>query len=270
MRSLDGIIIVLDAFVSYLRENNEYDSSYPSLIKNFAFLVGDSNYYEKVYHGLRYKELTEYFDYSPESLALNMVNLALLMETVHRGYSNRFNKQYCDYLVSRIESVFAASPINIGYTFTGKTIIKNGAEELDDSLITENLEWLNRFPNIRNQFESALKYYLGKQYPDAIANAYSALEGLIKTILETEKRLDNKVTRTKIIEALQLDKQWGQLLYLYCDIAHEFSSRHGKRETGEPSPANIEELTEFYVYMTGTFIRAISRIIVKRDRDVVK
>lgn len=74
--------------------------------------------------------------------------------------------------------------------------------------------------------------------------------------MNKDKRLDSEEIRTELIKKLGIEKDWGQLLYHYCDIAHEFSSRHGKKETREIQSLS-SELIEFYIYLTGAFIRFI-------------
>jgi hypothetical protein len=87
---------------------------------------------------------------------------------------------------------------------------------------------------------------------------------LVKTFLNKDKRLDNEEIRKDLIKQLGLEGDWGQLLYNYCKLAHEFSSRHGKKETGKELQLPIE-LVEFYIYFTGTFIRLILTLSVKSN-----
>jgi hypothetical protein len=99
---------------------------------------------------------------------------------------------------------------------------------------------------------------LAKNYPDTITNAYSSLESLVKTFLGKDKSLDSQQTRAELIKKLQLEGDWGQLLNHFSKIAHEFSSRHGKSEANQDNELP-PDLVEFYLYMTGTFIRLIMR-----------
>lgn len=158
--------------------------------------------------------------------------------------------------MGEIKKVFEITPVDIGFLFTGETIIKKGAKELDEKLILENLTWLVNYPNTKQLFENSLKHYLTKHYQDSITNAYSSLESLVKTYLNKDKRLDTDEVRNNLMKNLGLEGDWNQLLHYYCKLAHEFSSRHGKKESEEKSDLPLE-LTEFYIYVTGTFIRLI-------------
>jgi hypothetical protein len=259
------IILVLDNFhFRFYEQRYLIDNIYPTLIKEFGFLIGESKIYEYGPSGRYYLALKDFFrNKNADDFETNIKNLTLLLEVskkvlVRAGYENLY-----DYILSEAKRAIEVTPMDIGYLFSGETIIKKGARELDEKLILENLTWLSNYPAIKQLFENSLKHYLAKDYPDAITNAYSSLEGLAKTFLDKDKRLDNDETKRELIKQLGLEEDWGQLLYLYCKLAHEFSSRHGKKETGEQLEL-ATELVEFYIYITGTFMRFISQVM--RDK----
>lgn len=168
------------------------------------------------------------------------------------------NKAYLklrERLLIMIKEIFDLTLLDIGYTFTRNSIIKRGAAELDQALISQTLTWMDHFPDSREKFENSLRYSLSKDYPDAITNAYSALEGLVKVFLCSDARLDQDKTINELIKRLNLDSYWGQIINHYCKTAHDFSSRHGKRSQNRAGVP--PELVEFYIYMTGSFIRLI-------------
>lgn len=236
---------------------NPYKTIYPTLTREFAFLIGESN---------AHLLLKDFFKSNKETHAfqINILNLKCLLEASKKvllaaGYTNLYN-----FIVGEAKRAIEITPIDIGYLFSGETIIKKGARELDETLILDNLTWLSKYPTVKQSFENSLKYYLGKNYPDAITNAYSSLEGMVKTFLNKDKGLDTDEIRKELINKLGLEGNWGQLLYFYSKLAHEFSSRHGKKETGEKFELPIE-LVEFYIYITGTFMRLILTLPVKSN-----
>lgn len=262
-RLSNRIILVLDNFHSRFYEDRYLiDKIYPTLIKEFGFLIGESSIYENGPGGRYYLPLKDFFKSSKEKDAFetNIKNLTLLLEVSKKVLVQTNYGYLYDFILSEAKRAIEVTPIDVGYLFSGKTIIKKGARELDEKLILENLTWLSNYPAIKQLFENSLKHYLAKDYPDAITNAYSSLEGLVKTFLDKDKRLDNNETKRDLIKQLGLEEDWGQLLYHYCKLAHEFSSRHGKKETGEQLELAME-LVEFYIYITGTFIRFISQIM---------
>lgn len=249
------ILLTVDNFRSKFYEGKDYEYIYPNLIKEFAFLLGESEYYRYGTEGKYYFELKEFFKDKADTFHTNIKNLTLLLESSRKTLVGSYSKYYT-FLLGEIIKIFEITPVDIGYLFTGKTIIKKGATELDEKLIVENLTWLANYPNAKQLFENSLKHYLTKHYHDAITNAYSSLESLVKTYLNKDKRLDTDEVRNNLMKNLGLEGDWNQLLHYYCKLAHEFSSRHGKKESGGKSDLPLE-LTEFYIYVTGTFIRLI-------------
>ena len=177
--------------------------------------------------------------------------LDVLREKNHRVEAEYFRR--------KIEKAIHLSVIDLGIHFKEGKFFLKGAKELDEKLILENLEWLRNYPDSKVKFENALEYYFRKEYPDAITNAYSALEGITKVFLARDIRLDKKEVKIELLKKLNLDSHWSGIVNNYCKIAHEFSSRHGKKEQKEQI---LEvELVEFYIYITGVFIRLISQKI---------
>lgn len=181
-----------------------------------------------------------------------ILDLLTPYQKIESNYANA-----AQYLESKLKEVFDLALLDIGYKFKDGGIIKTGAKELDEKLVLENLEWLKNYPDSREKFKNALRYYFKKNYPDAITNAYSALEGIVKIFLDRETRLDKEEIRIELLKKLNLDSYWNGIVNNYCKIAHEFSSRHGKKEQKEQVLGT--ELVEFYIYITGIFIRLISR-----------
>lgn len=263
------IILIVENFTSKFHKDAVlYNNIYPKLINEFAFLIGESNIY--LYKSLAkgYLRLTDFFKSvkGKDAFQTNILNLKCLLEAskevlLPARYENHYN-----FIVDEAKRVIEITPIDIGYLFSGDTIIKKGAKELDEKIILDNLTWLSKYHDIKQSFETSLKQYLEKDYPDAITNAYSSLEGLVKTFLNTNKQLDDVEIRKNLINKLGLEADWGQLLYHYSKLAHEFSSRHGKKETGEKFQLTIE-LVEFYIYITGTFMRLILTLSAKSKGD---
>lgn len=258
------IILIVDNFDSMISGSRAfYDRFYPTLIKEFALLIGESRIEGNGVMGSYYFPLKNFFKENINHFDMNIKKLTILLEASKKVFSG-YEKLY-NFILSESKRVIELSPIDIGYAFSGETIIKKGASELDETLVLENLTWLEKYPNVRLLFENSLKHYLSKNFSDSITNSYSSLEGIVKTFLENDKRLDNNETRKELIRQLGLEEDWGQLLFVYCKLAHEFSSRHGRKETGEQLQLSVE-LVEFYIYITGTFIRLISKVMENRKQ----
>jgi hypothetical protein len=165
-------------------------------------------------------------------------------------------------MISKLKAAIDFSLVDLGITFENDMFIKTGAKELDKVAILEPLVWLDRYPNTKADFEGALKNYLTKDYGDATTRAYSALESLVKTVFNKNRTLENLIPT--LLSLLSLPSQWSAILRNYCKFAHDFSTRHGKKE-GKKKDLASEKDTEAYIYFTGLMIRLIIRTIAEKS-----
>jgi len=224
--------------------------------KHHSYCGGPDNYLYNVSNKIAFQLgeekrdlLEEYLDNPTIERVLTVSEIFLhVIKNVQGFYSE--NK----YLPLEIEETINLSIIDLGISFKNRKFYIKGAEELDEKLIFEPLEWLDDYPKTKIFFEGALKENLQKDYPDAITKSYSALESLVKTLLNNNTNLNKNIP--KLLEKLNLPDQWGKILFNFCDYAHEFSSRHGKEEGTKPLKIN-SEIVEAYIYFTGLIIRLI-------------
>lgn len=174
-------------------------------------------------------------------------------EIILEFFSRYFHGAYITFKRS-IQKALDESVIDLGITFKNDKFIPTGAKELDEKLLLEPLEWLKDFPIVKKSFERALGQLLKKEYADSITNAYSSLESMVKTFLNRKARLDKLIP--DLLRELKLLGDWSGILGHYCQYAHEFSSRHGKKDTGVIEPPNPIHV-EAYIYMTGLVLRLI-------------
>ncbi len=205
-------------------------------------------------------ELTGSFISDSESFEENLAILEVILKEIKNVNTRKSQKEkiYNNFKVG-IENALSLSVIDLGYYFKNGKFYKSGAKELDEKLISEVLDWLEDFPNTQNFLKDALEKYIKKDYKNTITNSYSALESLTKTFLNNNKNL--KANSLELIKKLRLPKEWGQILYNFCIIANEFSSRHGKKEGSYKKIP--DRYIENYLYQTGVIIRLIIREIKK-------
>lgn len=203
-------------------------------------------------------------------------NLATFIEEAHRDTFEEIfvvatltleklkieNFSVYDDMRLRLKEAIDLSLVDLGITLENDIFIKTGSKELDNVAIIEPLDWLGDYPTAKHYFENALEHYLKKNHSDAITNAYSALESLVKTVLNSNRSLNNLIT--DLVRWLSLPNQWGTILIKYCDFAHEFSTRHGKKE-GKTKDLASEKDTEAYIYFSGLMIRLIIRTIAEKE-----
>jgi hypothetical protein len=164
------------------------------------------------------------------------------------------NKRASDHLQKRIALAIEESILELGIVYREGKFYRAGARELDQTLVVETLDWLKAFPIAKNAFDEALREYLRKDYADAITKCYSALESLTKEFLQKDKGLDKLIP--ELLSKLSLSDQWKGILVHFCNYAHEFGSRHGKRD-GAKVRKPIAYEVEAYIYQTGLVMRLI-------------
>ena len=198
-----------------------------------------------------YPNLKDFID--REKFEENLANIEIILNTIKSF--NSLGDDW-DYFYETIEEGIKRSlifSIDIGYYFKNGRFYISGGKELDKKLISDVLIWLNDFPNTKKLFQSALNKYIAKDYSGTITDAYSALEGIVKTFLSNKKTLENN--KEELIKKLKISKEWGRILHSLCFIANEFSTRHGKEE-GKLTSVHSRHV-EHYLYQIGLTIRLI-------------
>ena len=224
--------------------------------KHRLYSGGPDNYLYNVSNEIAFQLGEEKRDLLEEYLDNPTIERVLIVSEIFLHVIKNAQGFYSEnkYLPLEIEETINLSIIDLGISFKNRKFYIKGAEELDEKLIFEPLEWLDDYPKTKIFFEGALKENLRKDYPDAITKSYSALESLVKTLLNNNTNLKKNIP--KLLEKLNLPDQWGKILFNFCDYAHEFSSRHGKEEGTKPLKIN-PEIVEAYIYFTGLIIRLI-------------
>lgn len=215
------------------------------LLNEISFILGEDM-------KLRLVSFLEINDIFP-TIGRTMLVLEVILSSLKA--TSIFRNDYT-LLKTKIMESLDYSIIDLGISFKDDKFYRKGAEELDEKLILEPLEWLKKYPKAKELFSGALREILKKDYPDSITKAYSALESIVKTVLGNNKNL--KDNTESLLKLISLPKQWGKILHNFCEYAHEFSSRHGKSETTKIKQEEANpEIAEAYIYLTGLVIRLI-------------
>ncbi len=186
-----------------------------------------------------------------------------LIVVIHNYCQNK-NVGITNYINHTVNVALSLSTCDLGVRWSEGMFYRSGDETLDRTLIEESRSWLKGYPEASQSFDLALKHYASKQYGDAMTNSFSALESLAKTYIGKDRTLDNLAE--ELVKKLQLNGDLGAVVKHYCKIAHGMSSRHGKRDANNEKIELPEDLVEFYIYFTGTFLRLIAqKIAVSRE-----
>ncbi len=235
-----------------IHKNPEYPDQYESIFRMVCYGLGlnagelissanDTNYgYNTFIPNL--KELTRN-DFMETLKILHLVYMVL---------KSTNNKKMVD---EWIETALAASTTDLGIRWKDGMFYPSGAKELDEKLIDDNLDWLNKFPEVKKQFSTALQHFKTSlsntaARKDAITNSYSSMERLAQNILSNNENF--KTNSNTLVTYLNLPKEYANILHYYKQIAHEYSSRHAGSE------CNHNE-TEAFIYLTGLLMRLMSK-----------
>ena len=133
-------------------------------------------------------------------------------------------------------------------------VFPKGAEEFDDALVSEPLEWLEDYPNTHKTFVIALKQYSeGVYIRDVADNLRKALETFLQEFLGNTKNLEsNKNEICKYLGDKGVDAGISGLFQPLINAYKNINDRIAKH-----NDAVDEKLLEFLLYQTGVLIRMV-------------
>ncbi len=136
----------------------------------------------------------------------------------------------------------------------GVFVFPKGAQELDDALVSEPLEWLKDYPNAHKTYVIALKQYSeGIYIRDVADNLRKALESFLQEFLCNTKNLEtNKNEICKYLGEKGVDAGISGLFQPLINAYKNINDRVAKH-----NDAVEEKLLEFLVYQTGVLIRMV-------------
>lgn len=141
----------------------------------------------------------------------------------------------------------------------GYFIFPKGAQEFDDALVSQPLEWLAKYPQAHKTFCIALKQYSDGIYiRDVADNLRKTLEAFFQEFLENSKNLEtNKNEICKYLGLQNVDPgisgMFQPLINAYKNVNDRIAKHDDKVD---------KKLLEFLLYQTGIFIRMV--IVVKQ------
>jgi hypothetical protein len=170
-----------------------------------------------------------------------------------------------DYYCERIKDALELSPgIMIRLVHQGRiaTLYPAGVAMLDEALVDENLVWLSRYPTVLKPYGEALKLYLTKDpnlYRSMLDNLRFTLEQLLRVVLNNGRSLENQKEEflfwlKKHGAHAQIGNMYHQLLFNHFALYQNDAVKH---QEDQYAPAEVE----FMLYLTGTFLRLIQRLI---------
>lgn len=141
-------------------------------------------------------------------------------------------------------------------------IFPKGAEELDNALISEPLQWLKDYSKAHKTYCTALKQYSNGEYiRDTADNLRKTLEAFFQEFLGNDKNLEtNKNEVCRYLGKQGVDAGicglFQPLINAYKNINDRIAKHNDKVD---------KKLLEFLLYQTGLLIRMV--LVVKQEQD---
>ena len=152
------------------------------------------------------------------------------------------------YLNDGINDFLKKSETDLGIFWKDGKFYPSGSKLLDEKLVVDVLDWLNDFPDERNDFKKALKAHLEKRSNDAIGDCYNCIEGVVRKILKNTKVLDNN--KEELVTKLGFSQDWKSLVVNFIKYANEYK-RHASEVRHKANPDEVES----FIYLTGLITR---------------
>lgn len=152
----------------------------------------------------------------------------------------------------------ALSSLKISYEIyrddDGVFVFPCGAKELDNALVSEPLEWLNKYPQAHKTYCIALKQYSeGVYIRDVADNLRKSLEAFLQEFLQNTKNLEsNKNEICKYLGDNGVDPGVAGLFQPLINAYKNINDRIAKH-----NDAVDAKLLEFLLYQTGILIRMV-------------
>ena len=194
---------------------------------------------------------------SVKQLTENDFEKTLLLVEIAYEYFKKGKIYNSENIIDAIDSMmveFLLQPISLGVFWRDGHFYPEGAVELDETLIREPLDWLEKFPKIQALYKNALENYAQSKdsdikRKDACINAYQSIEAIAKEVVGEDKPFDSIFGAFG--QQIGLNSYWTKILNQYREFSKEYGRHPGKTEDFIPDAPS----TEAFVYLSGLLLR---------------
>lgn len=148
----------------------------------------------------------------------------------------------------------------------GEFLFPKGAEELDDALVSETLDWMKDYPTARVAFIKALKDYsecTATNASDVADKFRKTLESFFQEFFSSASSLENMIKdygnylKSKGIPK-EISNNFEKLLNLYTEFINNYAKHHDKTSIN---------VLEYIMYQTGNIIRLLITLKKQESSD---
>lgn len=142
------------------------------------------------------------------------------------------------------------------------TLYPTGVKLLDEALIEDTLPWLAQYPAVSKPFHDALRCYLQKdpnQYRSMLDNLRFSIEQMLRSVLNNEKSLENQ--KEEFLRWLAQHDAHSHIAGMYNELLFNRFAKYQNDAVKHQEDKYTAAEIEFALYVTGTFLRFIQRLI---------
>ncbi len=179
---------------------------------------------------------------------------------VLEALSSLANTKLQQFVKKGVEVLLAGMEVDIGIRWNDGHFLKAGAPVLDDALVNDPLNLLNKpeYKGVSDAFQKGLDHFLHslkrpELLTDVLTNMHEALEAMAKIICPDGKDKDLSGKYEAFISKVGLTEPYKKILKEYILYANKFA-RHAAPQ-GKPKSEPSRKEVEAFVYLTGLFIR---------------
>ncbi len=235
----------------------------PKICNDFYYdlcVIVGANCFDKLNPKFEYTELYDHINSFNLSLQNDYNKFLYIIEALMNYENLLYNKSRFAKSISEAAKLSDANFKII--SDEGKYIIlPSNIEFLDNSLIIDNLSWMNKYSNSKEHFLKALKFSREeKYYRNIIDELRISLEFLFKQLFNNGKSLENQIPN--IGTYFKENNISTYLMNMYVKLIESYTNYNNDNAKHGDKVSEME--IDYLIYLTGTFIRFIIQIEISK------
>lgn len=134
------------------------------------------------------------------------------------------------------------------------------AELLDQKIVVDTLNWLSKYPKAKEQYNSALRLYLGGDLSRHVVDALRlSIELFLKQLLQNGVSLENQLKPIgEYLKGRDVAPEIRNMYVKLLDCFTKYNNHHIKHNDDSDKITSAE--LEYLIYTSGTFIRFLIQV----------
>ena len=235
---------------NYFDEKKQY-------IKNFCIEISGSIGYNSTFNLSNTFSSTSLYSYinnlntnDEDEFTKLLFIIEIILNYDYKGYIKN------EHLVKRVAEAMKVSNIKAKILFSDDLyqIFPLDIEFLNKPLVTDILNWLNKYPKAKQNFQKALKKARNtSNYRNIIDDLRLSLELFLKNVFSNDKSLEKQIDIIgNYLKEHNISKEISNMYIKLIDYYTKYNDNHAKHDD-----SIIEVEIDYIIYLTGCFIRFI-------------